>query len=525
MSESEFTQGHALLVGVGFDLPNTVDDAKGLAEILKDDERCAYPASQVSVLTEAQATKSDIFTALEQLATDVDSDSTAIFFYSGHGYVVNMGISKRFYLMPYGYDADDLDNTAISDQEFMAKLKAIPAQKLLVLLDCCFASGLDNDLNEKMVEKSLNIQFAKAPLPASAATELAKGSGRVVISSCKETEKSYTGLPYSQFTQALVEALTGHELATADGFVRVSDLALYAAKTVPQHTKDRQNPDLHFNKADNFVVAYYAGGDHKPKGLPTKAQRQASPQTGPDAGQSAPTTVFNQSEQTVHGHQLNTAGDLTTEGGMLNLGTVNTGGGGVAGGAGSKASGERGVVADTIEGDVFTGDNARKIQTENYVERQDITVDQGDFVMGSKTVQGDEIHGDKVAGDKLAGDKISIDSISDSSNIAVGRNAQVNVNTHAHSGNVADILQPILSAAQSAPPEDRTQAVEKVNMLQLEVDKGNAAADAAIGGILEDLAKLLPDSASIIRAVFTQPSLKAISGPVTTYVLSRLSTP
>jgi hypothetical protein len=33
-----FTQGHALIVGVGGaeDLPNTVDDAKGIADILKD---------------------------------------------------------------------------------------------------------------------------------------------------------------------------------------------------------------------------------------------------------------------------------------------------------------------------------------------------------------------------------------------------------------------------------------------------------------------------------------------------------
>ena len=29
------------------DLPNTLDDARGLAEILKDPGRCAYPADQV----------------------------------------------------------------------------------------------------------------------------------------------------------------------------------------------------------------------------------------------------------------------------------------------------------------------------------------------------------------------------------------------------------------------------------------------------------------------------------------------
>lgn len=47
----EFSSGHALVVGVGADLANTVDDALGLAGILKDPQHCAYPPAQVQVLT------------------------------------------------------------------------------------------------------------------------------------------------------------------------------------------------------------------------------------------------------------------------------------------------------------------------------------------------------------------------------------------------------------------------------------------------------------------------------------------
>ena len=52
-----FEQGHALIIGVGADLPNTVDDAIGMANILKDGERCAYPAGQVHLLTSEGATR------------------------------------------------------------------------------------------------------------------------------------------------------------------------------------------------------------------------------------------------------------------------------------------------------------------------------------------------------------------------------------------------------------------------------------------------------------------------------------
>lgn len=221
------------------------------------------------MLTEAQATRTAILNQLDQLAKQVSAESTVILYFSGHGVEVDTGIGKQYFPIPYGYDVSNLIATAISDREFMAKIEAIQAQKMLVLLDCCHASGIDN-----LLEKTPAVKSIKAPLPASAAAVLAKGRGRIITSSCKEHEKSYTGKPYSQFTQALLEALTGAGLSQKDGFVRATDLALYAAKTVPLHTQHQQNPDLHFAQADNFAVAYYAGGGAEPKGLPPSARRQ-----------------------------------------------------------------------------------------------------------------------------------------------------------------------------------------------------------------------------------------------------------
>ena len=81
-----FDQGHALVVGVGADLPNTVDDATGLAGILRDPARCAYPADQVHLLTGEDATRERILSALDVLARSANSGSTVVVYYSGHGY-------------------------------------------------------------------------------------------------------------------------------------------------------------------------------------------------------------------------------------------------------------------------------------------------------------------------------------------------------------------------------------------------------------------------------------------------------
>jgi len=291
-----FNQGHALVVGVGADLPNTVDDAVGLADVLKDPARCAYPADQVHLLTGEQATATDIYATLETLAESTNPESTVIIYFSGHGYQVASSTGQFYYLLPYGYDLDRLYQTGISGAEFTDRLRAIPARKLLVLLDCCHAGGVGE-------AKAPGLQLAKSPLPPEAQRLLAEGSGRVLIASSQEDELSFAGKPYSAFTLALTETLCGVGVAKKDGYVRVADLALHAREVVPGRTGGRQHPILHFEQADNFALAYYAGGETQPKGLPFTCEPEIEPEPGAWTG-------LDQRGQTVHGPQTNVVGDV-----------------------------------------------------------------------------------------------------------------------------------------------------------------------------------------------------------------------
>jgi tetratricopeptide (TPR) repeat protein len=257
----QFTEGYACVIGVGGDLPSTIQDAQGLASILSDPERCAYPPEHVQLLTGERAKREDVLAALDRLANSVKSDSTVIIYFSGHGYQFKSDFADIYYLMPYGYDRNRLKSNAISGSEFADRLKAIPAQKLLVLLDCCHAGGFSN------LENS-GIEVIKSPLPPESQVLFSHGHGRVIVASSRENEISLAGNPYSAFTAALIEALCGEGVAKQDGYVRVTDLALHTREVVPKRTRDRQHPILHFEQADNFVLAYYAGGDKQPKGLP-----------------------------------------------------------------------------------------------------------------------------------------------------------------------------------------------------------------------------------------------------------------
>jgi hypothetical protein len=232
--------------------------------------------------------------------------------------------------MPYGYDVTQLGNTAISGAVFAQKLKNIPAKKLVVILDCCHAGGVGE-------AKAAGLALVKSPIPPEAQALLAGGSGRVLIASSTEDELSYAGKPYSAFTLALIEAFSGVGVAKKDGYVRVTDLALRAREVVPARTKDRQHPILHFEKADNFALAYYAGGYTEPKGLPFEME----PEIEPEPGAWAASVQIESSVQVgdisqVSGGEINIAGrdvvkkesrKIDTGGGAYIEGGVSTGGG------------------------------------------------------------------------------------------------------------------------------------------------------------------------------------------------------
>ncbi len=249
-----FVQGYAVVVGVGADLPVTVDDAAAVADLLRDPARCAYPPEQVYLLTGEQATGEAILATLDALSRSTTAQSTVVVYFSGHGLE-----TPAYYLLPHGYDLADLANTAIPGEVFTARLRSIRAGKLLVLLDCCHAGGQ---------AEAKGLPGVKSPLPPSVTDELRRGSGRVVIASSRKDEKSWAGKPYSVFTAALLEGLAGYGAFERDGYARVLDLAMYVGRMVPHRTGDQQHPIVKVsNLEDNFALAYYAAGDKEPKAL------------------------------------------------------------------------------------------------------------------------------------------------------------------------------------------------------------------------------------------------------------------
>ncbi|MGH8002799.1 MAG: caspase family protein [Brasilonema sp.] len=255
MTNQTFAHGYALLIGVGADLPITVKDATALRDVLINPNQAAYPLNQVNLLTETSATRQHILKAFDQLIEQVNQNphATVIIYYSGHG--GRMKRTNKYFLVPYGYDPSQRADTAISGLEFTQKIEAIKARKLVVLLDCCHAGGVP-------ALKETGETFVKSPVPPDLLNMLGTGSGRVVVASSREDEYSYTGEPYSAFTDCLLEALQGKAAVNKDGYARILDVMIYLFDQVPKRASGPQHPFVNkvLDLGDNFPLCYYAGG-------------------------------------------------------------------------------------------------------------------------------------------------------------------------------------------------------------------------------------------------------------------------
>lgn len=269
-ANQEFTNGYALLVGIGADLPVTVKDATALYDILINPNRAAYPRKQVTLLTETNAHRKAILDGLDKLIeqSNKNPDATVIVYYSGHG--GKLAQENEYYLVPYGYDKSHRKETGITGLEFTEKIKAFKARKIIVFLDCCHAGGISSI-------KGTDETFIKSPVPPDLINALSSGSGRVIVASSHESEYSWTGNPYSVFTNYLIQALSGQGTRHFDGYAKILDILAYLFEKVPEHTSQKQHPFIPniTNLSDNFRICYYSGGSKKVEGLPESSQEES----------------------------------------------------------------------------------------------------------------------------------------------------------------------------------------------------------------------------------------------------------
>lgn len=251
-----FSRGRALVIGIADyqrarKLPLSVlDDARDVASLLQNADFCSYPPANVELLLDSQATLDGIREALERVVQASAPDETVVLYFSGHG---GRNASGE-YLIPIDADPKDLTGTALSSTELTGKLKAIKAERLVVLLDACHSAGA---AELKVIDPAEGV---KAGLSEETYNLLAGGKGRVMMASCRANETSVVlgGMKNSLFTHHLLDALRGK--ASAGNVVRVFEVFHYVSDKVPAQEKNQHPVFKAHNLENNFTLALSLGG-------------------------------------------------------------------------------------------------------------------------------------------------------------------------------------------------------------------------------------------------------------------------
>jgi len=344
-----FEGGYALLIGVGshtyapnLDVPISLKDAEELSSILTNEAFCGYPADQVDVLHDNSATREGILSGLADLADKVNTEDTVTVFYCGHG---DYGTDGEYYLV--SYDARISKNmvqagTGVSQAALVGALQKIPAKRVLVIFNSCHSGEILPTLS---VDQALGSRI----MPDSTKDALlSSGSGRIIITACKEEQLSYIGKgEISLFTQAVANGLKGKGILPRGGYISAYDLYTATYEEVKESvsaTYDKvQEPELTVLKGVGpFAVSLYRGAEETNLSL-------AEAEIDPPAETAVRQIPFERSQRMFQvitqsggvnfgqGNVVEIGGDVIGEqnvdtgGGAFVRGGVNTGGGAFTG--------------------------------------------------------------------------------------------------------------------------------------------------------------------------------------------------
>lgn len=112
------------------------------------------------------------------------------------------------------------------------------------------------------------------------------------------------------------------------------------------------------------------------------------------------------------------------------------------------------------------------------------------------------------------GDVTTVGNISGSSGIAIGTQATVTIH---------HLFEPLQTAAATLPTAENRAAVEqKIDALQQEVEKGDAADDQTMADLISDIGEAAPTAVESILALFAKAEVAKVAGAMTQFVLGRL---
>ena len=239
---------HAIIVGINRyedtripSLRYARADAEALYGVLTDKEYGTFPAANVTLLVDENATRDNIITEIgTNLPRRLDENDTVCLFFAGHGApepssrpALIDGTEK--YLLPFEANIDRLRATAISMEEVRKWFEWVAgARQVIFFIDSCYSGQAGGRLGVRTIE----MPGVRAGLSDSFLTALG-GEARFVLTACGPNEVAIEdpAIKHGIFTNYLVEGLSGKADRDGDGLVSANELFEYVGDQVQTHAR------------------------------------------------------------------------------------------------------------------------------------------------------------------------------------------------------------------------------------------------------------------------------------------------
>lgn len=209
-------------------------DASGFEERIIRGGESIFDEVVQTTITDADATKQNIFAALDKIKAAAGPEDMLVFYYAGHGVMSDpVTGSSEFYMAPtditqlYGNEAL-LKSHGIAASEIQEYSKNIMAQKQLFVLDACQSGGA----TEMLAMRGAAEEKAIAQLARSTGTFWLTASGS------EQFATEFAELGHGVFTYALLEGLNGKaDQGAKDKKITVQELSAFLNDRVPELTQ------------------------------------------------------------------------------------------------------------------------------------------------------------------------------------------------------------------------------------------------------------------------------------------------
>ncbi|MBY0426891.1 MAG: caspase family protein, partial [Cytophagales bacterium] len=201
------------------------EDAEAFVKSISQNPKGLFKEVVLHTLYDENATKRSILDTLKSLERQVSMNDVFVFYYAGHGGMMN----DQFYFIPSEctrlYEDNALQKSAISASEVQDLLQKIKALKQIVIMDACHSGGAVEmiSLRGSMEEKAM--------------AQLSRSAGIHVLASAgtEQGAKEISSLQHGLFTYVLLKALEGEaDGAPRDGKITIYELKSYLDDQVPE---------------------------------------------------------------------------------------------------------------------------------------------------------------------------------------------------------------------------------------------------------------------------------------------------